>query len=132
MTGHHRCRSKPVCHSGRELVNTVTARGISHQVDALRIHILEDHQIGNQLIQQRIHVTLMPHVPGVGRSSWGEVDTFLGRVESFLIFPLLIIDTFGGTSASMHGNVEGTSALLGFPENLVIEFHFKVAEFDRL
>ena len=109
---HHRRRRKPICHAGRQLINTITARAVSHEIHTIRINALTDHQIFNEPFEQLIDWGLVPEIPLIARRAWCNVNTFSGLIETLLIVPLLIIHLRGRPATTMHRNPQWPRSIL--------------------
>ena len=72
---HHRRGRKPICHSGRKLINTITARAVSHEIHTIRINALAHHQIFNEPFEQSIDWGLVPEIPFIAWRAWCNVNT---------------------------------------------------------
>jgi len=110
MAGHHACGSEAIGHARAQLVHAVSARAVAHEVDAIGIHAVHQHHVLDQTIDERIHVRLMPQVPGVGGSSRRHIHPLFGRVQALLIAPLLIVHLRGCAAAAMQADPEASTA----------------------
>ena len=109
---HHRRGRKSICHAGRKLIHTITARAVSHEIHTIWINTLADHQVFNEPIEQLIDWGLVPKIPLIARRAWCNVHTLSRLIELLLVVPLLIVHLRGCAAAAMHGNPQWPRAIL--------------------
>ncbi len=119
----HSSRGKAVSHAGRQLVDPIATGRIPYRIDSVRIDIFQHDQAFDEICKQRIDVLLMPHIPGVPRGAGREIDPFLGMVQAFLVFPLLIVDFRCNVPAAMQRNIQAALAICGLAVYCVPELH---------
>jgi hypothetical protein len=81
------------------------------QIHAVWVYLAGHDEIGDEAIEERVDVGLMPEIPRVARRAWRDVNAFGWRVERLLVLPLLIVHLGGSAAAAMHGDVETSSML---------------------
>lgn len=125
---HHGCGSESVSHAWRQLVDSVSAGGVTHDKDLIRVDVFKNDHVGDQTIEELIDVSLVPEVPGIGCSPGHEVDALSGLVQAFLVFVLLIIDCRRGSASSVHGDKQSSSGSGWVTECSVPERHFQITD----
>ena len=109
---HHRRGRKPICHSGRQLIHTITASAVPHEIHTIRINTLANHQIFNEPFKQSIDWRLVPEIPFIAWRAWCNINTFRRLIETLLIIPLLIVHLCGCTTAAMHRDPQWPRSVL--------------------
>jgi len=114
MSGHHRGTCQSICHSRCQLVDSITSGRIPNNVDGIRIHLFQNHQILNQSVEELVDVPLMPKIPSICRGSRSYIDHILRFVsisQANLVFPLGIIHSRRSSATPMHGDKEAPTLL---------------------
>ena len=132
MTRHHRRSRQSVRHSWCQLVNSVAACGITHDVNTIRINTFEHDGVLNNAFEKFVYMSLMPQVPGVSRCTRRQIDSLFRFVQSDLISPLLLVDACRSATSPVHRNEQAATGFICLAECFEFEFHFQVVQFDDL
>ena len=131
MTRHHRRGAKPVGHPRGELIDAIAPRRIPHQVDAVRIDVLEDDHILDQPIEEIVDVSLMPKIPSIGGRPRRHINTFLRNVKLLLVIPLLGVHSSGCSAATVHRDKKGSPRRWRIPVYLVPKRHLQSVDLQN-
>lgn len=99
---HHGCRRPAVCHAWCHSPHAIAAGGVTHDVDAVGVHVGARLGHGNEGLVVLVEVGLAPHVPIIVWSAWRDVPGIVGNIEMLLVVPLLVVHLCRSATASVQ------------------------------
>ena len=116
MAGHHRGRRPAVRHARAELIDAVAARGVAEHIDAVRVHVFQHHEIGDEAVEKRVEMVFVPQLPGVRGRPRRDIEPLLRAVslgQRDLVAPLAVIDFRGCAAATVQREEKAAPARRG-------------------
>ena len=105
---------KAVSHARGNGVHAVPACGIPHQVDPVRVRVMEENHVFNQAVIHPVGIFEKMGVPDILHASCGDIDAVADFIGVILLHrdPLLVIILFRGASAAVKCNIKGIQPVL--------------------
>ena len=129
MTGGHIDGGKAVGETRGNLIYTVTACRIPHQVDPVRVDVFVNGQICKKPFVKRIAFVVEMRVPGISDPAGRNVDAAFHAVAvvDLHMIPLTVVELFCGTAAAVKCDIDRVAVFSRFSDDGDGVLHFGFA-----